>query len=102
METLGSRNPSELHRCQGCLGDPVNTATGNFFEEFTDLAVPGRGVPLTLSRTYNSLAAGVNGPLGVKVYRGEAVSVVSASWGATRHSGSRNRSTRIPIALAPC
>jgi RHS repeat-associated protein len=48
-------------------GDPVNCATGNFAEGFTDLSVPVRGVGLKFARTYNSQAAEVAaspGPLG--------------------------------------
>ncbi|MEW6155330.1 MAG: LamG-like jellyroll fold domain-containing protein, partial [Actinomycetota bacterium] len=43
---------------------PVNTATGNFWHTFTDLTIPGRGVPLRLQRTYNSDLAAVDGPFG--------------------------------------
>lgn len=38
-------------------GAPVNCASGNQFEEQTDLAVGGRGPVLKVSRTYNSQAA---------------------------------------------
>ncbi len=34
--------------------EPVNTTTGNFFLEKTDLAIPGRGFGLDLARTYNA------------------------------------------------
>ncbi len=44
--------------------NPVNSATGDFFHTFSDLSVPGRGVPLQFTRTYNSLSAGNAGPLG--------------------------------------
>jgi RHS repeat-associated protein len=37
--------------------DPVNCVTGDFYEEATDLDVPGRGRPLTATRTYNAGAA---------------------------------------------
>ncbi len=47
-------------------------ATGNFYHTFADLTIPGRGVPLAFTHTYNSLAAsqpglpsyGPGGPLG--------------------------------------
>ena len=66
-ELYGNKNV-----CFACLakhirsiaGDPVDTATGNFSETFHDLSVPGRGVPLDFSRSYNSGAATTNGPLG--------------------------------------
>ncbi|MEW6155773.1 MAG: LamG-like jellyroll fold domain-containing protein, partial [Actinomycetota bacterium] len=62
----------ECNRCEGqaaaSFGQathfPVNTATGNFWHTFTDLAIPGRGVPLRLERTYNSDMAAVDGPFG--------------------------------------
>jgi YD repeat-containing protein len=43
--------------------EPVNTATGNYVNQVTDLALPGRGLPLAAGRTYNSLDA-TSGPLG--------------------------------------
>ncbi|MBF6612094.1 MAG: RHS repeat protein, partial [Chloroflexi bacterium] len=48
----------------GCGGDPVNTATGDFFHSFTDLSVPGRSLPLLFNRTYNSATSSQSGPLG--------------------------------------
>ncbi len=78
-ETLGSSNPAEPHvRCgQGCAADPVNTATGNFWETFTDISIPGRGQPLLFSRTYNALAAGTDGPLGYGWTHGYAMSLTT-------------------------
>ena len=51
---------------QSFAGHPINTAFGNFTETLTDISIAGRGIPLQLSRTYNSLAAaaGSSGPLG--------------------------------------
>jgi len=46
------------------VNDPVNCATGDFYNTFTDLSVPGRGIPLAFSRTYNSLAANQDSPVG--------------------------------------
>jgi hypothetical protein len=44
---------------------PVNTATGNFWHTFTDLALPAaRGLALDFTRTYNSAGASVSGTLG--------------------------------------
>jgi RHS repeat-associated protein len=47
-------------------GEPVECATGDFYESQTDLAVGGRGVGLDLTRTYNSQAgaAGISGAFG--------------------------------------
>lgn len=65
-QTLGGWNPAIPHAacCQGTAADPVNTATGNFFETFTDFAIPGRGIPLNFARTYNSSRATQDGPVG--------------------------------------
>jgi RHS repeat-associated protein len=49
---------------QRYTGDPVNTEFGNLVESATDIAIPGRGVPLQFFRTYDSLDASTNGPLG--------------------------------------
>lgn len=43
---------------------PVDTASGNFWHTFDDLAIPGRGPALHLTRSYNSLAADTDGPFG--------------------------------------
>jgi RHS repeat-associated protein len=56
----------------GCSsGDPVNDATGDYYETATDLTLPGAGLPLTFARTYDAkaaqsqaAAAGPAGPLG--------------------------------------
>lgn len=47
----------------GHNGDPVNTATGNYNFESTDLRVPGRGLDFEFGRAYNSQDA-TPGPLG--------------------------------------
>ncbi|MFH8290293.1 DUF6531 domain-containing protein [Streptomyces sp. NPDC018059] len=39
---------------QAHRADPVNTATGVFYEQLTDASLTGPGVPLTLERTYRS------------------------------------------------
>jgi antitoxin component YwqK of YwqJK toxin-antitoxin module len=41
----------------GTSADPVNTATGSFFHQQTDLSITGRGSPLIFKRYYNSKAA---------------------------------------------
>ncbi|MGI8806585.1 MAG: DUF6531 domain-containing protein, partial [Acidimicrobiales bacterium] len=66
QETLGGENCAAKHsvRAQVLMADPVNTATGNFHESFADFVVPGRGPGLALSHAYNSLRAGVDGPMG--------------------------------------
>jgi RHS repeat-associated protein len=44
--------------------NPVNCATGDFWHTFTDINTPSLGIPLVLSRTYNSDEASNNGPFG--------------------------------------
>jgi RHS repeat-associated protein len=46
--------------------EPVNTMDGDFWDRTTDLTVPGPGIPLALTRTYDAMAAesGATGPLG--------------------------------------
>jgi RHS repeat-associated protein len=44
--------------------DPVEAATGAFFESQTDIAVGGLGLGLILTRTYNAYAASDLGPFG--------------------------------------
>jgi RHS repeat-associated protein len=63
IEQGGAPNRSERHTTCS-TGHPVNCATGAFWHEFTDTRVPGRGVPLEFTRTYSSMNAAVDGPLG--------------------------------------
>jgi RHS repeat-associated protein len=56
-------NPSEAPTTCS-VGQPVNCATGTLWHSFTDVAVPGLGVPLNFSRTYSSADAVTDGPLG--------------------------------------
>jgi RHS repeat-associated protein len=37
-----------------CLADPVNSLTGAFTDSETDLTLPGKGLPFTFIRSYNS------------------------------------------------
>jgi len=55
--TWGGGNPGELPCSQVCGGDPVNTATGDYWESFDDLSIDSRGPGLHMTRTYSSLAA---------------------------------------------
>lgn len=61
---LGGSNPSMPNACISSAADPIDTLTGNYWETDTDLEVPGRGPGLSLTRTYNSLAAAAAGPFG--------------------------------------
>ena len=53
-----TRNPS------GSFGEPVNTATGNYYANTLDLTAAGRGLSFAFGRSYNS-ADPYSGPLGV-------------------------------------
>jgi len=68
-------------------GDPVNCVTGDFFEVYTDLHVPGLNTGLSFRRTYNSqaAAAGTHGPLGYgwSFEFGESLSLDPSSESAT-------------------
>lgn len=44
--------------------DPVNCATGTYWQQYGDVSVPGRGAPLQLTRTYSSADATNDGPFG--------------------------------------
>ena len=44
--------------------DSVNDATGDFWHTFTDASIPGRGVALDLTRTYNSSSGSTLSPFG--------------------------------------
>ncbi|MGH9170877.1 MAG: DUF6531 domain-containing protein [Acidimicrobiales bacterium] len=56
-EIRGAGSPSEPKCTCQSTGEPVNTETGDFYGTTTDLSVPGPGVPLQLTRTYDSDAA---------------------------------------------
>jgi YD repeat-containing protein len=56
-EYFGPENPGEPNHHDPCSSDPVDCTTGNLSETQTDLQVPGRGVPLEVTRTYNAQAA---------------------------------------------
>jgi RHS repeat-associated protein len=55
--------PTGVLAFQGFIAEPVNTATGNYIFQRTDLRIPGRGLPLVFTRTYNTLDP-YTGPLG--------------------------------------
>ena len=54
----------------GSTPDPVELTSGNFFHAHTDVAIPGRGIPLRFTRSYSAQGStngvGTVGPLGVK------------------------------------
>ncbi len=50
----GSEGARNLCMCHRSAGDPVDLATGNYYERATDLRIPGRGPSINFTRTYNS------------------------------------------------
>lgn len=38
------------------IGEPVDSTTGSYTHSHTDIAIPGRGVPLEFTRTYSSMS----------------------------------------------
>jgi RHS repeat-associated protein len=62
-EAIAGSNPSEKP-CQCNHADPVNTATGEFFQNATDDSIPGIGPALQIARSYSSTNAAVDGPFG--------------------------------------
>jgi YD repeat-containing protein len=61
--TMGGGSKS-VKKTYCIMADPVNCATGEFYETVHDFSIPGRGLPLQLARTYSSLNAAQDGPLG--------------------------------------
>jgi hypothetical protein len=62
-ERAGGRNPSEKSVTCSCA-DPVDTFTGEFYENFTDLSLPGAGPAVGIDRSYSSGLADIDGPFG--------------------------------------
>jgi RHS repeat-associated protein len=58
--TLG---PASSVNPVGMTKEPVNTATGDYFNSSTDLSVPGKGLSFVFARSYNSQDA-YSGPMG--------------------------------------
>jgi RHS repeat-associated protein len=67
---------------QGNWGAPVNTGFGLFWHTFTDLSIPGRGLALVFTHTYNANDASANGPLGYGWTYSYNMSLSIASTGA--------------------
>lgn len=75
----------------GKAGDPFDTSTGQFIHSHTDVLIPGKGMPLAFTRTYQSMA-GRYGDLGhnwrhsystsLHVHDDDSVTVDYASGGA--------------------
>ncbi|MGH9305314.1 MAG: LamG-like jellyroll fold domain-containing protein [Acidimicrobiales bacterium] len=65
FEHRGSGNPSQCaNNSAQATKNPIDTESGNFWHSFVDIAIPCRGLGLSLTRTYNSNAASTTGPFG--------------------------------------
>ena len=76
----GTQNPVAMY------AEPVDTQSGNYFYQHTDFNIPGRGMALMFSRSYNAQASNL-GPLGnnwthsYNVILNDAGSSISITWG---------------------
>jgi RHS repeat-associated protein len=59
-----SSSHASSHSTSCLCGDPVNSASGDFYDTATDISVPARGPGLKLVRTYNDLGVGSAGLFG--------------------------------------
>ncbi len=97
-EKLGGSNPSmKTNNC--CVAQPVDTSTGNFFHTFTlaSLSSPV-GIPLSVTQTFNSANATIDGPLGYGWSPSFATRLTIAGNGdvtATQENGSQVNFTRV-------
>lgn len=55
----GGSNPS-TECAQTCAGDPINTLTGEFWEQNVDVSLPNVGVPLHFIRSFNTYSTNNN------------------------------------------
>ncbi|MCQ1537039.1 hypothetical protein FTO70_15445 [Methanosarcina sp. KYL-1] len=75
--------------------DPINMGTGSYFYNHQDIYIPGQGLPLAITRSYNSMDD-YNGPLGHGwTFNYNMNLIVSATGDVTvmRESGRRDRYT---------
>jgi RHS repeat-associated protein len=57
-------DPSQCNCGRRPVGNPVDSGSGNFYESYTDLTIPGRSPALNETRTYGAFNASYNGPFG--------------------------------------
>jgi RHS repeat-associated protein len=79
--------PSPNINPQAVIAEPISTGNGNYFYQHTDFIVPGLGLPLTFTRTYNARDS-YSGPLGANwthnynvILRQSSDGGVSIRWG---------------------
>lgn len=104
-ELLGGSNPAEPGVVQcSATQYPVDCGTGDLFHAQSDLSIPGRGLPLALERTYNSLNASTNGPFGYGWSSSYAMALTTDSSGdatITQENGSQVSFTNTNGSLIP-
>lgn len=91
-ETAGGSNPAEMNDCYACVGDPINTSTGEYFESVADARVAGRGPSLAQNRTYSSQRASHNSPVGfgwASLHNMKAIVLPDGSVQIEQENGSR-------------
>ncbi|MBI3971118.1 MAG: hypothetical protein HY332_07490, partial [Chloroflexi bacterium] len=82
----------------GFAADPVNTNTGHFTQPETDIAIPGRGLGLVFTRTYNAADLS-DGPLGFGWTHSYAARLTADSRGNVMVAdGSGRRDVYLPAA----
>ena len=64
VSPIGILNPDSRLKFNIAAGYGTKVGNGNYRYSHTDLRIPGIGMPLVFSRTYNSLNCGADGPLG--------------------------------------
>lgn len=62
-ELISGQNPSEANCNQQCHGDPINSATGEFYENNEDLSVSSM-LPFDFNRSYSTSRASIDEGLG--------------------------------------
>jgi YD repeat-containing protein len=63
-QAWGGPNQAMIDDATRCTCSPVDLNTGAQFDATTDVAIPGRGIPLEFTRTYDTRRAALNGRLG--------------------------------------
>jgi RHS repeat-associated protein len=66
---------------QATSAEPISTGNGNYFYQHADITVPGRGLPMIFSRTYNAQDT-YSGPLGANWTHSYNVILATSSAGA--------------------
>ena len=89
----GGRNACVVCPVHANRGDPVDTSDGAYSESFSDMSIPGRGLALDFTRTYDTSTASASGPFGYGWTYGYNMSIGPATAGSdqtvTQENGSQ-------------